>query len=153
MVGYGNHQGVFRAALNKLSNTGLVADNSDNPEAMAAYAYDIDMPDALPPTLIPLTVQAKVEDAVTESTLRVFTNPARDFFKVEVNYSCMEKDGQATIMIKNLNGQILQRRTVGVSQGNNLFEMDSNNLPNGIYLASMALPDGTMLHYKILVQK
>ena len=153
VVGYANHQGVFRAALNKLSNTGLVADNSDNPEAMAAYAYDIDMPDALPPTLIPLTVQAKVEDAVTESTLRVFPNPARDFFNVEVNYSGMEKDGQATIMIKNLNGQILQRRTVGVSQGNNLFEMDSSNLPNGIYLASMALPDGTMLHYKVLVQK
>lgn len=73
---------------------------------------------------------------VDESVLgmTVFPNPAQDFINLNINAADYS---EATIMVTNVAGQMVQQQVVNLASGANLFNLDVNNMPSGVYMVSI----------------
>ena len=73
---------------------------------------------------------------VDESVLgmTVFPNPAQDLINLNINAADYS---QATIMVTNVAGQMVQQQVVNLASGANLFSVNVNNMPSGVYMISI----------------
>jgi len=70
-----------------------------------------------------------IEKASSISDLAVYPNPAKDFVHVRLSPS----NGQSTVNLKNVMGQVLQNKEIESNNQNDLF-LDLNEYDSGIYL-------------------
>lgn len=70
----------------------------------------------------------------TVLNMNVFPNPAQDFIHLNVN---VVEYTEAMIVVSNITGQMVQQQNVNLASGANLFSLDVNLMPAGVYMISI----------------
>jgi hypothetical protein len=76
----------------------------------------------------------------------LLTNPVKD--KIQVKYYAL-KDENLQLFVTNTIGEQLIYKTIHVSTGENLFEINTSVFVNGIYFCGVRLEDGKLLVKKV----
>ncbi|MEO8087682.1 MAG: T9SS type A sorting domain-containing protein, partial [Bacteroidota bacterium] len=95
-------------------------------------------------TILPITVtcrQSQLANTFT-SDVKVYPNPAHDKMKVEISSYTSDR---TTIELSNALGEIVYRSEFNIHEGNNLMELNLENLPKGFYNLSV---QGTSVNSK-----
>lgn len=66
--------------------------------------------------------------------MTIFPNPAQDVVNLNINTA---EYSEATIMISNVVGQMIQQQIVNLQSGENIFSIDLDNAPAGVYMVSV----------------
>jgi hypothetical protein len=132
----GNGNSYFRNI--KIYEGGSCSGFANNNEALLAVTRGAktEMVDGLP-------------DELVESTMELYPNPALDQINISIGSSVT---GLSFIEIRNLTGQLINRRNISLSEGNNRFSIDAVDMHTGIYLVSTEI-NGRRIMKKISVLK
>lgn len=85
----------------------------------------------------------------TNNALRVYPNPAINQTNLEYNH--VGNGATATVIVRDIQGRIVEQRNVGVSQGNNTIEISLQGKTSGYYFAEVNVA-GKKLVAKIVKQ-
>jgi Secretion system C-terminal sorting domain len=85
--------------------------------------------------------KARQRIAVQEDALKAFPNPASELTELIFN---LPERGLAQISLSNFQGKALILRTEELAKGNNRITIPVNNLPSGMYIATITTAKGKM---------
>ncbi|CAA6804038.1 MAG: T9SS C-terminal target domain-containing protein [uncultured Aureispira sp.] len=90
-----------------------------------------------------------VEEILPSTTLNIYPNPFES--QVTVNMNSIE-DQTATLILSTITGQEIINLTTQLDLGENMLQLPTNRLPQGVYLMRLLLEDGSILTKKVIKQ-
>jgi len=66
--------------------------------------------------------------------MTVFPNPVQDLLNLNINIA---EYSEATIMVSNVAGQMIQQQIVNLQNGDNVLNIDLGSAPSGVYMVSV----------------
>jgi serine protease len=90
-----------------------------------------------------------IEEDIRNTELNVYPNPFNNHLMVGLNSPASQ---EAIIVLRTIAGQEIINLTTDLEEGDNTVRLPSNSLPQGMYLVSVHLGDGTILTKKVIRQ-
>lgn len=129
----GFNPGIYYITLYAFGN-GTVDDMDDLVfDSACTFASNSARIEYYPEDACPLTNVLDVDKAVLGMT--VFPNPAKDVINLNVN--AQEQHTNATLMITNITGQVVEQQQVNLLSGANAFDINVSDMPTGVYMISI----------------
>lgn len=125
--------GVYYFTLYAFGNATLGAMNSITLDQACTFVSNSAKVEYYSEDNCPVVNILDVDKAVLGMT--VFPNPVQDVINLNIN--AQEQHTDATLMITNITGQVVDQRQVNLLSGANTFDINVSDMPTGVYIVSI----------------
>jgi hypothetical protein len=96
-----------------------------------------------------VSVNLLCKEEIGDTQLLVYPNPTADATTVSFN---SQDQGNAIIMLSNILGEKVQQDIISAQRGKNVFKINVESLPTGMYVLSVKTADGKISSVRLTVK-